>query len=305
MSHKFVSALMIMAFIAVCTPSWAQDTEAEPSFRLLRDSATAAAELELEEEAAARWVPAIHKGTMEFSFFLGFINLKTTLLAHDQIIYKYTEESTYWGDVAIEGANSFKPGIRLGYNFTKWFALEGIGTVSFAEYTTTVENRVQRPNEAGSPVLPFEPVLGEFDAEARSLITGSVGLNALVYPFNIKGDAQGRLHPFLTAGFSKMWYDMNSNYTDGAAGTSDVNIGGGIRLLADENISIRLEALFHSHTVEFTPAEYFRKLDEGTTLIPLNEYPIVGESFDERRVESFESQSVSAISFSLGVQGSF
>jgi hypothetical protein len=306
MSHKFVSALVIMALIAVCAPALSQEEETEQNFRLLRDSATAAAELELEEEEAQKWEPEIQSGTIEVSFFLGFLNLKTTVLAHDQIIYKYTDEATFWGDVEIQSETAFSPGLRLGYNLKKWFSLEGVGTISFSEYSTSIENRSRRPNEPGAPVDFTEPALGEFDAEARSLITGSVGINALVYPFNVKGDAQGRFHPFITGGVAKMWYDMNSNYTDGSAGATDLNIGVGFRLLADENISIRLEALYHNHSMEFSPAEYFRELNEGTTQVPLNEYPQddLG-GFTEQRVTSFDSQSVSTFSYSIGVQASF
>jgi hypothetical protein len=308
MSHKFVFALTILAMILFCAPAGAQDAqekEAEPTFKLLRDSATAAAELELEEEEQARWEPAITGGSLEVSFFLGFLNLKHTVLAHDQIIYKYTEEATFWGDINMSGETAFNPGLRLGYNLNKWFSVEGVTTISFSEYSTTVTNRKRRPNEPGAPVDFNEPALGEFDAEARSLITGSVGVNALVYPLNINGDGKGRFHPFVTGGVAAMWYDMNSNFTDGPAGTTDLNIGGGIRLLADRNISIRLEVLFHRNSVEFTPPEYFSELNEGTTLVPLNEYPVVDDVLQEQQVQSYESNSISSLSYSIGVQGSF
>ncbi len=183
--------------------------------------------------------------------------------------------------------------------------LEGVSSISFSEYSSSVDNRSRRPNEPGAPVDFNQPSLGEFDLESRSLITGSVGINAVVYPFNIKGDGQGRLQPFLTGGFATMWYDMNSNYTSGAAGTMDLNIGGGIRLLADQNISIRLDIQYHNNSVEFTPAAYFKELDEGTTQVPLNEYPTDGESYTEQGVKSFSSQTINSLGYSVGVQGSF
>jgi hypothetical protein len=305
MFHKSVFALILMVMILVCAPAGAQEQESERSFQLLRDSATAAAELELEEEEQMRWKPEITGGSIEVSFFLGFLDLKHTILSHDQIIYKYTDEATFWGDVNIQGDSSFNPGLRLGYNVNKWFSLEGISTISFSEYTTTITDRSRRPNEPGAPVDFNEPVLGEFDAEARSLITGSVGINALVYPFNVRGDGKGRFHPFVTGGISAMWYDMNSNFIDGAAGPTDLNFGGGLRLLADRNISIRLEVLFHRNTVEFTPADYFAELNEGTTLVPLNEYPVVDDVLSEQRVTEYESNSLNSLSYSIGVQASF
>lgn len=305
MSRKFVSALSIMAMFLVCVPAWAQDKNAEPTFKLLRESATAAAELELEAEQQARWEPAIAGGNLEFSFFLGFLDLNKTILAHDQIIYKYTDEATFWGDVDIKGQSAFNPGLRLSYNLNRWFAVEGVGSVSFSDYSTSVTNRVRRSNETGSSPDFLEPALGEFDAEARSLITGSVGVNALVYPLNIHGEGKGRLHPFLAGGISTMWYDMNSNYIEGAAGATDLCAGGGLRLLADQNISLRLEILFHHNTFEFTPKPYFTELNEGTTKVPLHEYPMVGELLNERQVTSFASNTLNSLSYSLGVQASF
>lgn len=305
MSHKFVSALIVMAAFAVCVPALAQDKEPEHSFKLLRDSATAAAELELEEELQARWEPAITGGSVEVSFFLGFLNLKADLLSHNQIIYKYTDEATFWGDMTIKGDRAFNPGLRIGYNLNKWFSLEGVTTVSFSEYSSSVTDRKRRSNESGSSVDLQEPALGEFDLESRSLITGSAGINALVYPLNVSGDGKGRLHPFITGGIAAMWYDMNSDYTEGPAGTVDLSIGGGLRLLADRNISLRIEAMFHRHTIEFTPTTYFRKLNEGTTLIPLNEYPIEGDRFTEKQVSAFDSVTINSLNYSIGVQGSF
>lgn len=305
MSHKVVSALILMAVTVICLPSWAQDTETEPNFRLLRDSASAASELELEDDADAFWEPAIEGGSIEVTLLLGFMGLKQTILAHDQIIYKYNEEATYWGDMEIEGESAFCPSLRVGYNLNKWFSIEGVGQVSFSEYTSSVENRHRRSNESGSSVDFAEPPLGEFDLEARSLITGSVGFNGMVYPLNISGDGKGRWHPYVSGGIAAMWYDMNSNFTDGPAGTTDLNIGGGIRFLADRNISLRLDVAYHHNTVDFTPAEYFQELDEGTTLVPLNEYPVVNGQYQEHRVTDFESITINALHYSIGVQGSF
>ena len=304
MSHKSLSALVILALLVLCVPALAQEEQTERTFKLLREAGASASDLEEEAEQEI-WVPGLEQGTIEVSFFLGFLDLKTTLLAHDQMIYKYIDEATYWGDIDIQGASAFNPGLRLGYNLKKWLCLEGISTISFSEYETTCENRSRRANETGAGVDIAEPALGEFDLETRSLVTGSVGVNATIYPLAVKGDGQGRLHPFVTGGLAAMWYDMNSDYTDGAAGTMDLNIGGGIRLLADRNISIRLEAQFHTHSIEFTPNDYFRELDEGTTLVPLDEFPIQGDGFGQQRVQSFESNTISSLSYSIGVQGSF
>ncbi|MEN8007637.1 MAG: hypothetical protein ABFS42_11515 [Candidatus Krumholzibacteriota bacterium] len=314
MSRKSVTTLIIFLMITVSTPLFAQDTEPqetkppekqEKTFHLLRDSSSAADELDFEDEEAEVWEPRIEKGTIEVSFGFGFTDFNKVLWEHDQIIYKYTKDATFWGDVAIKGESAFNPVLRLGYNLTNWFALEGIGGVAITEYSSTITNRRTRENKPNAVIFD-DPPLGEFDAEARSLLTLQASLNAVIYPLEIGGDGSGQLFPFLTAGAGRMWYDMNSNYFDGAAGAFDFNFGGGLRVLADKNISLRFEVLAHLNSVEFTPSEYFTTRDEGTIVVPLNEYPRNEDgSVREQVVGSYGSQTLSLLNWSLGVQGSF
>lgn len=286
------------------SPEAAPATRPARTFKLTHDSATAAEDLEVEAEAE-KWVPGIRPGTVELSMSLGFMNLASTLLEHEQMIYKYTTESTYWGDVVIKGQTAFNPVLRIGYTPKPWLTIEGFGGLSISEYTSTVENRRVRKNEEGS-LAQDDPELGDFDAEARSLITLQGGVDVLVYPFNFRGDGNGRWHPYLTGQFGHIWYDMNSDFTAGSTGSGDVAFGGGLRLLAERNVSLRLEATFHSNTIEFTPTEYFLETDEGTTLVPLMEYPrIDGDRYIERPITEFASESLSYLVWSIGFQGSF
>jgi len=309
MSFKSVVALFIMASILVCSPLLAQvaesqDESGEPTFKLLRDSALTTSEAEAEEEREA-WVPAIEGGSVEIGFSLGLLDLKSTLLSHDQMIYKYTDEATFWGDIEIQGDMAFNPILRIGYNVNPWFAVEAIGSFSFSEYTTSADNRVRRSNEVGAGPDFNEPDLGEFDLEARSLLTANAGVNGLLYFMNMDGNGEGRIHPFVTAGVSNIWYSMNSNFVEDAASALDFNIGAGLRLLADRNVSVRLEVAYHFNTLEWTPAEYFTERDEGTILVPLDEFPVEEGAINQQSIDSFESNSIGSMSFSVGVQGSF
>ena len=312
MFRKSMIALFIMAFVLVCFPAFAQQEAALPdssqidkSFKLLRGSGHAGRDLEISEEEDEVWIPGIQKGTIEVSFAMGVLGLNTTLLEHDQIIYKYNDEATYWGDVKLNGANAFNPMLRMGYNFSTWLCVEAIGAFSFSDYTSTAENRHVRSNEPGSGVSPEQPPLGEFDLETRSLLTANAGINASIYFLNLDGDGSGRFQPYATAGVSNMWFSMNSNYVDEASTSVDYNIGGGVRLLADKNISIRLEAVYHFNTVEFTPSEYFTELDEGTVKVPLDEFPIVDGEMVQQNVEEFSSNPLGGLGISIGLQGSF
>jgi hypothetical protein len=313
MSQKSVSALIIVLMITVCTPLLAQDTDPQDApppeqpqktFQLLRDSSSAVEELDIEEEDMDVWEPAIEAGTIEVSFGFGFLDFNKVLWEHDQIIYKYTADATYWGDVKIKAESAFNPILRLGYNLTDWFSLEGVGGLAITEYNSTITNRWSRENKPGFSPQP-DPPLGEFDAEKRSLLTLQGSLNAVVYPLSIFGDAKGKLHPYVTGGYGRIWYEMNSNYFDGASGASDITFGGGLRILADKNISIRFEVLAHMNEIEFTPAPYFTTRDEGTVVVPLNEYPFVEGKIDERVVTKYGSQSLNLLNWSIGVQGSF
>ncbi len=314
MSHKSLSALIILLVITVCTPLYAQDSEPqdvpppEPpqkTFQLLRDSSSALEDFDIEEEEMTIWEPAIKGGTIEISFGFGFLDFNKVLWKHDQIIYKFTTDATYWGDVAIKGENSFNPVLRLGYNFTEWLSLEAIGGVAITEYNSTITNRRFRENKPDAPIRE-NPVLGEFDSEKRSLLTLQGSLNAVVYPLSFSNDGQGKWHPFLTAGFGKMWYEMNSNYFDGTSGTSDVNFGAGLRLLADKNISVRFEVMAHMNTIEFTPSPNFTIRDEGTVVVPLNEYPRQADgSVTEQVVTKYDALDLTLINWSIGVQGTF
>lgn len=273
-------------------------------FKLQHDTATAAEDLEAEEEIES-WLPGIRPGTIELSMSLGFMNLSGNLLEHEQMIYKYTTEATFWGDVAIKSQTAFNPILRMGYTLKPWLTVEGFGGLSISEYSSTIENRRSRKNEEGARVVE-NPALGDYDAEARSLITLQGGLDVLVYPLNFGDGGDGRWHPYLTGQFGRIWYDMNSDFTAGAAGASDIAFGGGLRLLAERNVSLRIEATFHSNSLAFKPADYFLETDEGTTLVPLMEYPrMEGGSYAERPIVEFAAEDLSYLVWSLGFQGSF
>ena len=79
-----------------------------------------------------------------------------------------------------------------------------------------------------------------------------------------------------------------------------------MRLLADKNISVRFEVIAHFNEIEFTPSPYFTTLDEGTVVVPLNEYPRQEDgSVDARVVTKYQSHTLSLLNWSIGIQGSF
>lgn len=292
------------AFAQAPAPEGAQTATPTKIFRLRHDTATAAEDLDVTDAEADLWVPGLRPGTVELSMSLGFMNLGSTLLEHEQMTYKYTTEATYWGDVKISGQTAFNPLLRIGYTWKPWLTIEGYGGLSISEYSATVENRYKRDNDPEA--RPEPAALGEFDAEARSLITIQGGIDVLVYPLNFSGGSEGRWHPYVTALMGGISFDMNSDFTDGPAGGRDLALGAGLRLLAERNVSVRLEATYHMNALEFTPSEYFLTTDEGTTQVPLMEYPRRDDgTLTERPITSFASEDVNYLVWSVGFQGSF
>ncbi len=251
-------------------------------------------------EVAPHSEPQIVPGELEASLTLGYLNLNTTLLSHSQIIYKVTDERTYWGDVKLIGESAFNPILRLNYNLKPWFALEGRLNFSVSEYQATISNRYSRENAEGATPIP-NPELGEFDAEHRSVLTYGVGISGLVYPFNIAGSRISRWQPYVTGNVDRIRFDLNSNYVDGASGEMVLGFGGGLRFVADEMVSIRLEATYQTTDLQLEPARNFEVLEEGTRPIPVYEYP---EGWPQR-VTSFASHKISGMAWSLGFVASF
>lgn len=305
MSHKSLSALIILAFILVCTPVWAQLDVTDKTFPLARDGEADEETLETDLEELEVWEPGISKGDFGVSAMFGFLDLNKTLMSHEQIIYKWVQTEVLWGDVEVIGANAFSPSVRAGYNFTQWFCLEALGGFSLGDYKTTAVNRGGRSNEAESAPYPFEPALGEFDTEQRSLLTLQAALNAVIYPFNISGDGKGRFHPYVSASVGRMWYSMNSNYSDELTGAMAYTAGGGIRFLVDKSISIRFEMIMNHNSVQFAPRDYFEEFNEGTQLVGIDEFPMVDGSLEVGKVEEYGSQTNTSMGWSVGVQMTF
>lgn len=290
--------LVSICALAISAPSPAAAQAQERTFNL---SHTASDTATVKEEAAPRHEPQIRAGELEGGISLGYLDLSSTLLSRDKILYKITDERIYWGDVTLVGESAFNPVLRLGYNLTPWFGLEGQFNFSVSEYQAEIEGAFSRENteDAGPPVP--ETAIGEFDAEHRSVLTYGAGLSALLYPFNVGGSRISRWHPYLIATYDQLWFDLNSNYTEGAVGETVISGGGGMRFIADELISIRLEASYVTADLQLEPARYFEVLNEGTLPIPLYEFT----SGAAVPVESFESNSLSGLAWSLALIASF
>ncbi len=305
MSQRSLLAALA-ALVLACGVATAQTPTPAKTFNLKHATAadtTAQAREQAREAAKPAWTPGLRQGKLEASISLGYLNLGTPLLSHPgRLIYRYTAANYYFGDVVLQGDSAFNPVLRLGYGLRKWFTVEAVWGVSVSEYaaniTRTVSLSTDPTNEERIEGVP----LGEFDAEQRSCITLNSGLNGIIYPFDLKGDGGGRLHPFLLGGFGRTWYSLNSNYVLGSASSLTLTGGAGLRYVADDLISIRFEVLYNRSKVQFDPAETWQELNEGTVLLPLYQLPDEG---DFSPATEFEEQSIGAMSWAIGFTATF
>lgn len=304
MSKKTISALITLVLLCSAAGAWAQTDRPTRTFNLSR-SQVDTTEIDLEEVERDVWTPTLEAHKVEVSLTLGFQDLNTPLLSHSQLIYKFTTESKYWGDVELIGSSgAFAPTLRLGYNLTSWFGFETSLNMSVSEYHSNIVNRSSQPNAEGEPVDPVEPELGPFDGERRSVITLGAGVNLVLYPFDI-GDPSGRWHPFIFGGPSSNWVDINSSYTADPSHNIENILGAGLRFIADDLISIRLEFSYHMGSVKFEPSDVFDALDEGTRPIAVFEYPEINGVPVEQRVQEFNRLDYNSLRWGLGFTASF
>ena len=247
-----------------------------------------------------KYIPAIEKGAWSLSMTLGYFNMNKTLMAHPNLIYKATDEALSYADVSLENQAAFNPILRIGYNLTTWLALELQGGITFAQYEAKLVNPRWVSPEGGTPAPVTD--IGEFDAEVRSstIIIGNV--NAVVYPLNLNGDGTGRWHPYVTGGAGMATYSLDSDYIDDPASGLNINGGLGLKLIADDLISLRMEVLYQFHTIQFEPAEHFDSQDSGTKIIPIYEFDDSGR-FSE--VQGYGSQDLGGLVWQIGFSIAF
>jgi hypothetical protein len=297
--------LFLLICVLVASTTLAVAETEEKNFNLLHTT--------LEEQAAQRqevqaeeidYDPIVTERSLETTLTLGYWMIDKVLLQHENLIYKYTDENTYFGDVTIKGQSAFNPQLHLNYNLFPWFSLESVLGISVSEYLASIRHPRALANTTSGEEGALVDVesIGEFDAENRSCITMSTGLNGIFYPSDYGNFGRGRWHPFVTGGVQRTWVSLNSDYIDDMATAWDLQGGLGVRYVADDMISIRFEILYHHMTLDFTPSTEFLSLDEDTRKIPVYEY-IDGSG--TREVTDFAAQTLNTMSWALGFTATF
>ena len=293
MAKQSLALLFSIAVLLAAGTALAQE-DAEESFNLIvgEEKTDDIAEEVLDEP---KYVPAIEKGQWNLALTLGYFNMTKTLLQHERLIYKATDEAFFYGDVELVNESAFNPILRVGYNLSTWLALELQGGVTFSDYQATITNPFSVDPAGGSPTPVTE--IGEFDAERRSALIFIGNLNLVWYPLNMDGDGTGRWHPYVTAGGGMALYNIDSNYVDTSATGGNLNVGAGLKIIADDLVSLRVELLYQRHEIQFEPAAVFDSQDDNTIQVPVYEFDELGRYSE---VRSFASQALSGIAWQIG-----
>ncbi len=249
------------------------------------------------------FAPHILPNRLEASLTLGFLDLNNNLIEYPgRMIYKRTTEYTYYGDVSLKGKSAFNPVLRVGYTLTPWLGVESVWGISVSEYSSTISNTLAKSNDINSQTEILNPEVGPYDAEQRSMITLNTGLNAVCYPLNLWQDRESHWHPFLVGGVGGSWFSMNSNYADKPASSMTLTGGGGLRLIADKLISVRIEVLYNYSQIRFRPADQFLNLNGGTLIVPVDTLPAEGPPVP---VKEFQKETIGALSWGIGFIAAF
>lgn len=255
-----------------------------------------AEEIVEEEEDQPRFEPRIEPGEFALTLTLGYFGLSGDLLEHSNLIYKATDDEYFFGDIKLKADAAFNPILRLGYDVTSWLGLEGQLGMTFVEYNADITNpRSVDPVNPGNPEDVAE--MGDFDAEHRSAVISISNVNALIYPLSFNNDGSGRWHPYLTGGVGYAYYSLDSDYIEGGSGALSFNGGFGMKLIGDDLISLRIEALYQIHTIDFEPGEVFRERDAGTVITGVLEFDNTGHA---SQVEDYASNSLGGLTWQMG-----
>lgn len=302
MSKQILVVLIAIAVLAIAPPVLAQDQpEAEEKvFNLIVGEEAADAEEEAVDEGV-HWEPRIEPGRWNLSLTLGFQVASGTLLEHQNLIYRFDEEDFYYGDIEIEAESAFNPILRVNYNLTPWLALETSMGIAFSEYEATISDPYVVNRFVQQDPLPVEQ-LGPFDRETRSAIQTVASFSGLFFPLNLGNDGYGRWHPYLTGGVGYASYSLDSDYTDSASSSLNLNLGFGVMLIADDIITVRAEIAYLANSIEVEPGDVFQERNAGTVKIPVYEFTDFGRASE---VQEFGSHTLNSFTWQLGAQLSF
>lgn len=216
--------------------------------------------------------PGIEPNVWELSLNFGNVGYATTLVEADGIVVDVEDPVTaLYADTALEGESSFNPQFRVGRTFGTHFALEASFGFAIGDFEQTASNFVSwsDPND--------DNTLTEVEREKGSYFVYTQELAGVYYP-----RGEGRVQPYLIGSIGQSYWELDSNYVDGITDNLAFSYGAGLRIVADDLYSFRVEVRQYRQNVQFELADTFFELPnldaDGLVDFPVSRLQTVAEA---------------------------
>jgi hypothetical protein len=215
-------------------------------------SALAQAQPEQTDEGVvveAPFVRGIEPNTWELGLQIGYLGLNHTLVESDAIVVDMeAPDELIFGSMELSGEFGFAPKFMANRTFGSHFALENSVSFAFGDFEQSVDNdQAKWRNQTSNELTDNEIETGSFFALVQDH-------SLTYYPLG-----EGLLQPFVSGGVGSQWYEIDSDYiADGLSGAFSFSYGVGLRIVADDLYSFRLEVRNYHSQVEFEVAERWR-----------------------------------------------
>jgi hypothetical protein len=228
----------------------------------------------------APFVRGIEPNTWELGLQIGYLGLNHTLIESNEIVVDMeAPDELIFGSMELTGEFGFAPKFMLNRTFGSHLALENSVSFAFGDFEQSMTGAQAKWREVGS-----SNTLTENEIETGSFFALVQDHSLTYYPF---GD--GLLQPFVSGGIGSQWYELDSDYiADGLTGAFSFSYGLGLRVVADDLYSFRLEVRNYHAQVEFEVADYWRvqQNEAGNALISVPVMRLV--DFEDATVQEIE-----------------
>lgn len=311
---RWVRALAVAtALLVTAAPAWAQDID------------------DLDEGVVMEtpFEPGVEAGVWEISVQVGYLNLDKILVQSPNVVVDVENPSdAIFAPMELRGELSFSPQLKVNRTFGNNFAVENSFGFAIGDFQQSVGSDQTAWTLAGSVSTN---TLTEQEIEAGSYFMWFHEHSLVYYP-----RGEGRIQPYLGLGIGTQHYAVDSAYIEGNASSLAFSYGAGVRVVADDLYSFRVEVRNYHSAIQYEVAEQFRPdqvnlTGDGIVGFPVAELRELANLSDAERataealwnqleldpdqfssqiavpypVESLEEESYSSLWFSIGFVAAF
>jgi len=307
------AAVVATALWVTAVPAWAQDID------------------DLDEGVVMEtpFEPGVESSVWEISVQIGYLNLDRILMEAPGVVVDVENPSdAIFASMELRGELSFSPQLKINRTFGNNFAVENAFGFAIGDFQQSVQDDQVAWTLAGAVSTN---TLTEQEIEAGSYFMWFHEHSLVYYP-----RGEGRIQPYLGVGLGTQHYGVDSAYIEGNASSLAFSYGAGLRVIADDLYSFRLEVRNYHSSIQYDVADSFRpdqvnltgdgivgfpvaELRELAGLTPAerdraealwNELELDPDQFDGQiavpfPVDEYEEQPYSSLWFSLGFVAAF